>query len=172
MDAPQREKRLIQRREQIGPAGCSLLALAAFLVPAIIASSVRNAFWLFFLSFPILGILGLVTLGPFMQRTQQQKQNWLNEYGRRILAPIARYPKENAFIIREQVRISRRARRRRRNSSYYWYVNWQDPDTGRTYAFPVNTRFYSALRNIPEGSLHPVQFDPADPSFFAIPTER
>lgn len=165
MDARQREKRLIQRREQIGPTGCSLFALAAFLIPAIIAPSVTSGFWLILLFFPILGILGIVTLGPFMRRTQQRKQNWLNEYGWHVLAPIANYPEENAFIVCELSSGGRHPPR-------YRYVNWQDPDTGQVYAFPINTRFYSALRNIPEGSLHPVQFDPDDPSFFIVSTEK
>lgn len=139
--------------------------LAAFLIPGIIASSHAVGFLLFFVSFPILGILGLIIFIPFMRRTQQRKQNWLNEYGWLVLAPIANYPEENAFIVCELSRGGRHPPR-------YRYLNWQDPETGQVYAFPVNIRFYSALRNLPEGSLHPVQFDPDDPSFFDVPTER
>ena len=32
----------------------------------------------------------------------------------------------------------------------------------------VNTRFSSVLRNLPEGALYPVQFDPGDLSFFVV----
>ncbi|HEU5229038.1 MAG TPA: hypothetical protein VFU49_14565 [Ktedonobacteraceae bacterium] len=138
--------------------------LAALLIPAIVAPSLTSGLHLYLLSFPILGILALVTLGPFMRRTEQRKQNWLNEYGWHVLAPISRYPEENAFIIGGLAR--------GRDAFYYRYVNWQDPETGQIYAFPVNTRFFSALRNQPEGSLHPVWFDPEDPSFFIVSTER
>lgn len=142
--------------------------LAAFLGFATTATSPTYrtyGIWLFFFFFPILGILGIVTLGPFMRRTQQRKQNWLNEYGWHVLAPIASYPEENAFIVCELSSGGRHPPR-------YRYVNWQDPETGYVYAFPVNTRFFSALEKLPEGSLHPVWFDPEDPSFFIVSTER
>ncbi len=161
MDARQHEKRLIQWREKIEQYGCSYFVLAAFLISGIIASSHAVGFLLLFVFFPI---LGLVIFGPFMQRTEQRKQNWLNKYGWQVLAPITKYPEENAFIISGLAT--------GRNASYYRYVNWQDPDTGQIYAFPVDTRFFAALRDIPEGSLHPVQFDPEDPSFFIVSTER
>jgi hypothetical protein len=32
----------------------------------------------------------------------------------------------------------------------------------------VSTRFSSALRNLPEGTLYPVQFNPSDPAFFVV----
>lgn len=42
------------------------------------------------LCFPcfLIVVLGISRLGPYMQETQRKKQDWLNEYGRHILAQL------------------------------------------------------------------------------------
>ena len=106
-------------------------------------------------------VLGIRILGPYVQKTQRQKQHWLNENGLHIQAPVTKHPGTNALVIG--------GRARGRHASYTVYLNWQDPDTGQFYSFRMNTRFSSALRNLPKGTLYPVQFDSSDLSFFVVP---
>jgi hypothetical protein len=172
MDTIWREKNRIQKREQTAQVALSLLLMVAFGVSAILPVSLARSpvvfihtifstWWLplsfGFLFFFIVG-LGISQLGPFMQETQRQKQHWLNEYGRHILASVTRHLRENALVIGGQAR--------GRGSSYLVYLDWQDPQTEQRYSFQVSTRFSSALRKLPEGTLYPVQFDPSDPAFF------
>lgn len=172
MDTRQREKHSIQKREQTAHFAFSVLPLIAVLVPAIIISqavphvplplAVLTSSWaalFFWLLFLLIFILVISIVGPFMQKTQRLKQNWLNEYGLHILALVTGQPGKNALVIGGG----------RRYSSYNVYLNWQDPHTGQLYSFRVKTRFSSALRNLPKGNLYPVQFDPSDLSFFAVP---
>jgi hypothetical protein len=174
MDTIRREKKRIQKRMQIIQVAGSLLLLVAFLVPATLTFSMARSSVAFiheifstdwFFLFPIVLFLfifglGISQLGPSMQKTQRQKEHWLNEYGRHILAQAAKYPEENALVIGSYIPWHR--------SSYQLYLNWQDPQTEQLYAFPVSTRF-SPLRKLQEGALCPVQFDPSDPTFFCIP---
>lgn len=154
MDTRQREKHSIQKREQTPHFAFSVLVLIAWLVPAtIISQAVPRAAWpqaaftsgwtalFFWLLFLLLFIPGISILGPFMQKTQRQKQNWLNEYGLHILAPVTRHAGKNALVIGGGGR----------NASFNVYLNWQDPHTGQLYAFRVNTRYSSTLRNLSEG---------------------
>lgn len=113
MDPIQREKSRIQKREQRARAAFSLLLLTAFLVPTILLFFLARSPVLFIqtifstcslplffglLLFLIVG-LGLSQLGPYMQKTRQQKQRWLNEYGQHIHAVISKHPAENALLI-------------------------------------------------------------------------
>jgi hypothetical protein len=171
MDTIQQEKNRIRKREQMAQVAFSLLILSAFLAVVSLATSrvartlaILNSYWfaLFVCAlFFFLVVLGSSLLGPYMQKTQRQKQNWLNEYGQHILAAVTKHPVENALIIG--------GRARGRNASYTVYLNWQDPQTEQFYSFCINTRFSSALGNLPEGTLYPVQFDPSDLSFFIVP---
>ncbi len=175
MDTIQREKHSIQRREQTPQVAFPLLGLTAFLVPATLGISLarspvaRTATVFYTCWLPLLWgflpllifVLGIRILGPYMQKTQRQKQHWLNENGLHIQAPVTKHPGTNALVIG--------GRARGRHASYTVYLNWQDPDTGQFYSFRVNTRFSSALRNLPEGTLYPVQFDSSDLSFFVVP---
>lgn len=104
-------------------------------------------------------------MNPYMQKTQRQKQTWLNAYGLPILALVSKHPGENALII------GGRGSRSRRTALYTVFLNWQDPQTGQCYSFRVTTRFLAALWNLPEGNICPVRIDPGDPSFFIIPEE-
>jgi hypothetical protein len=177
MDTIGREKNRIKKREQTAQVAFSLLLLTAFLAPAILVVSLTTAHVsrtlaafnscclapLFFFLFFLIVVLGISILGPYMQKTQRQKQNWLNAYGLYILALVTRHPGENALVI------GGRGSESRRNAFYTVFLNWQDPQTGQCYSFRVNTRFSAALRNLSEGALYPVQFDPGDPSFFVVP---
>lgn len=172
MDPIQREKIRIQKREQRAITAFSLFALGAFLVPSILLISLARSpvvlmdfpclpplfFLLFF--FLIFG-LGISQLGPYLQKIQRQKKRWLNEYGQHVHAVMSQHPAENALIIGERLR--------GRNASHARYLHWQDPQTAQLYSFPVSVRFSSALRNLPEGTLCPVHFDPDDLSFFVVP---
>jgi hypothetical protein len=175
MDMSRHEKSCIQKREQTAQVVFFLLLLAAFLVPAILLVSLARSPGAFiqvifstcllplsfgFLFFFILG-LGISQLGPYMQNTQRQKQYWLNTYGLHILALVTKHPGENALVIGGHAR--------GRGVSSLVYLGWQDPQTEQLYSFRVSTRFSSALGNLSEGTLHPVQFDPSDPAFFCVP---
>ena len=172
IDTRQREKHSIQKREQTAHFAFSVLLLIAWLVPAtIISQAVPRAAWplavftsgrtvlFFWLLFLLIFIPGISILGPFMQKTQRQKQNWLNEYGLHILARVTKRAGKNAFVIDGGGH----------NASFNVYLNWQDLHTGQLYSFRVNTRYSSTLRNLREGNLYPVQFDPSDLSFFVVP---
>lgn len=173
MNTIQQEKKRIQKREQTAQIAFSLLILSAFLTVVSLATSravrdlaIFNSCWFaLFMSalFFFLVVLAISLLGPYMQKTQQQKQNWLNEYGQHILATLTKHPTENALVVG--------GRAHGRNASYTVYLNWQDPQTQQLYSFYANTRFSSALRNLPEGTLYPVQFDPSDLSFFVVPRQ-
>jgi hypothetical protein len=174
MDTIRGEKASIQRREHAAHIALSLLMLTAFLVSTSLVVALATSqvvrtiatlngcllvfFWC--LLFFLIVVPGISLLGPYMQKTQRLKQNWLNEYGLHILAPITRHPGKNVLIVNGDVR--------GRNASYTVYLNWQDPQTEQLYAFPMNTRFSHALRNLPEGASYPVQFDPNDLSFFVV----
>ncbi len=178
MDTVKREKNRIQKREQTAQVALSLLLVTAFLVPALLLvflarspgafiHAIFSTGWLplsFGLLFFLIVGLGISQLGPSMRETQRQKQHWLNEYGRHILAPATKHPGENALVIGGRVR--------GRGASYTVYLAWQDPLTEQLYSFRVSTRFSSALRSQPEGALYPVQFDPSDLAFFVVPESR
>ncbi len=179
MDTIRREKNSIRKREQTAQIAFSLLLLTAFLAPAILVVSLTTAQVsrtiaalnscclgpLFFFLFFLIVVLGISVLGPYMQETQRQKQNWLNAYGLHILALVTKHPGENTLVI------GGRGSGSRRNTFYTVFLNWQDPHTGQYYSFCVNTRFSAALRNLSEGNVYPVQLDPSDLSFFVIPEE-
>ena len=172
------EKRSIQKREQIAKTVFPLLFFVAFVIPAslfmILPKMTRlaqtiaslNSCWLmlsFWLLFFLIVGLGITQIGPYAQRTQRQKERWLNEYGQQVHAVFSKHPQENALIIDKRKRIHDR------DASFRRYLNLQDPQTAQLYAFCVNIRFSSALRNLSEGTLYPVQFDLYDPSFFVVP---
>jgi uncharacterized integral membrane protein len=175
MDMIQCEKVRIQKREETARGVLFFLLLAAFLLPAsllIFLAHSPNTFIqaLFatcllplsfgFLFFFIFG-LGMSQVGPYMQKTQQQKQRWLDEHGMYVLATVSRQPGENALLIGGSDR--------GRSASYVVYMNCQDPLTGQLYSFRVNTRFSSVLRKLQEGDVYPVQFDSADPTLCVVP---
>ena len=171
MDPIQHEKSCIEKREQTGRAGCSLLLLSVFGVCVFLSTNrvahtmaSLNGCWLV-LSFGLLYLLilgrGISRFGPYLQRTQQRKQQWLNEYGQHIHAVVSKHPEKNVLIIGGS--------RRSRNTSDTRYLHWQDPHTGQRYSFCVNTRFSPTLRNLSEGTLCQVLFDPDDLSFFVVP---
>jgi hypothetical protein len=175
MDTIQRKKNRIQKREQAAHSAFSLLLLTVFALEVSLFAFLRttpvaqtittlNGWWLplsFSLLFFFIVGLGISQLGPFMQETQRQKQHWLNAYGQQIQAVVNKYPEENALVVGGSIR--------GRGTSSRRYLHWQDPQTTQRYSFCVNTRFSSALRNLPEGALYPVQFDPDDLSFFVVP---
>lgn len=175
MDMIRREKSRIQKREQTAQVAFSLLLLTTFLVSITLGVSLARSpvariaaifytCWLpLLLCFPcfLIVVLGISRLGPYMQETQRKKQDWVNEYGRHILAQLTRHPGENALVIG--------GRARGRGASHRVYLNWQDLQTGQLYSFRVSTHFSSGLRNLPEGTLYPVQLDPSDSAFFVVP---
>jgi hypothetical protein len=169
MDSAQKTKRLIQDREQKAVAGFSVILLVAVFMNLFdcqqlsqmktpLVQYVLIAVYSLCLLFMI---WWLIRLRRYGRETQRQKENWLREHGRQIMASITRRPPLDAHIVGMDGRP--------RNVVH---LCGRDPQTGWLYAFRVNTFIFRALKKRPDGELHSVLFDPADPAFFVIPSEN
>jgi hypothetical protein len=99
-------------------------------------------------------LVTVIALTVWHQTISSQKENWLKSYGEVIQATVI-----NSGTTTYWDEINKRTL----HSGYILFLEWTNPQTGRTHKFSTTSNSSSILR--PRGSFVPVEIDPDDPTF-------